>query len=497
MAKLPIIKQNEPTEAPRTGADIARDVARAAFQGATLGLSDEIYGAFKAFTSDKSFEEARKEVIEGLEAYRERDPVAAYGFEILGGLFTGGMGAMGVARTGMTLGKAAKLGAAEGAIGGAATGETAGERAAGAVIGAPLGAGLGAFAEKIMPTAKAGSKAMLERGYPLTMGQYYGDPLSSVEQKISLPFLQEGINTARRKPQQMFMNEAVNDALAPLGIKANPSLSGNELIDFVEMTISDAYQDVVPKAKLNTFEVDEVIEGIIEDNMKVGSFDADDVKKFRKEIADSFVKYKTDGELIGDSLKRSESKMSTKIRNARLRGDDIMQNALKKVQGAFRAEVSLQNKHLPDLQAVNKAFHKTRDIVKLSERRVGTGGEVTPSMLARERTKTLGRQSPEAMKARQAAEVLGATVPDTGSAGRFIASQAAGSPLKSIAGMLGLGLATSLYEFPSLGRQAARLPSGLLQASTAELARTPARMMADTPRLDITLDDRQRSLLGQ
>ena len=184
MAKLPTIKQNEPTEAPRTSADIARDIGRAALQGATLGLSDEIYGAYKAFTSDKSFEEARKEIIEGLEAYRERDPVAAYGFEIIGGLFTGGAGAMGVARTGMTLGKAAKLGAAEGAIGGAATGETMGERVAGAAIGAPLGAGLGAAAEKIMPVASAGAKSMLERGDPLPMWQYYGVPLSSVEQSV-------------------------------------------------------------------------------------------------------------------------------------------------------------------------------------------------------------------------------------------------------------------------------------------------------------------------
>ena len=59
----------------------------------TFGLSDEIYGAYKAFTSDKSYEDAANEIREGLARFKETDPVKAYGFEILGSLLTGGAGA--------------------------------------------------------------------------------------------------------------------------------------------------------------------------------------------------------------------------------------------------------------------------------------------------------------------------------------------------------------------------------------------------------------------
>ena len=55
MAKLPTQKKYAP-KMERGYGDIALDVGRAAAQGATFGLSDEIYGLYKSFTSDKTYE---------------------------------------------------------------------------------------------------------------------------------------------------------------------------------------------------------------------------------------------------------------------------------------------------------------------------------------------------------------------------------------------------------------------------------------------------------
>ena len=173
----------------RTTADIFRDIGRAAAQGATLGFSDELYGLYSEFMTDKDYDTAVAEVRKGLEQFRESDPVLAYGAEILGSMVTGGAGA--TRAVAGTAGREAlkRAGAASGleaGIYGAGTGETMEERALQAAISAPVGAATGVAGEFALPRLTSAARGLMGRktaegGYRLTPGQQFGGGLQKFE----------------------------------------------------------------------------------------------------------------------------------------------------------------------------------------------------------------------------------------------------------------------------------------------------------------------------
>ena len=453
---------------PRTTLDIYTDIARAAGQGLTLGFGDEMEAAVRSAFGDKSYPEIIKEIRTDIKTFQETDPYKAYGAEILGGLITGGYGAtrtIGTAVGKEAIKRAAKFGGADAAIYGAGTGETPEERLTGAAIQGPIGAVTAGLGQKIMPTLQEGAKSMLDRGYPLTMGQAFGGKIGSIEQKISTPFLQESIQEARRRPQQMFVAETIDEALSPLGKKVPKGMTGEDAVDFAEDAIQDAYESVVPKAKFDATAPNAKIEKILQTALSDKVFDADDLAKFTKKLNESYFRFMRNPDAGGKAFKEAESKLSAQIRSAVLKGENTEVRVLREIQNTIRDDFASQNPFLPDLQKANKAFRNMRPIVKLSDARAGMGGEFTPAALVKAETKGRARTSPEVVRAREARDVLGGTVPDSGTAGRLAVGDimTATTPRK----MLGLGaniVGSSLYEYPSLGRAAARGPSNLVKS---------------------------------
>ena len=95
----------------------AMDYARAAMQGVMFGFSDEGYGLFRgiydAAVEGKPFKEAytqaRDEVRKNLDDFREDDPLAAYGTEIIASLPMALLGGAGLAKAGISAGKVRDL----------------------------------------------------------------------------------------------------------------------------------------------------------------------------------------------------------------------------------------------------------------------------------------------------------------------------------------------------------------------------------------------------
>ena len=94
----------------------AGNLARAIGQGITFGFGDELEARFRALTGDRSYDEEVADIRESIEQFRETNPVAAYGSEIVGSIPTG-LGLAGLALRGGLRG-AAKIGALEGGING-------------------------------------------------------------------------------------------------------------------------------------------------------------------------------------------------------------------------------------------------------------------------------------------------------------------------------------------------------------------------------------------
>ena len=124
----------------------AGNLARAIGQGVTFGFGDEIEAGIRSLGSDRSYDEEVADIRKSISEFRETNPVAAYGSEIVGSIPTG-IGLAGLALRGGLKG-AAKIGALEGSIYGAGEGEGVEGTATSTALGAGLGAAGGKVAEK-------------------------------------------------------------------------------------------------------------------------------------------------------------------------------------------------------------------------------------------------------------------------------------------------------------------------------------------------------------
>ena len=159
-----------PLPEPKPGSlETLDDTIRMLANGATLGKAGEAVAGINAFLgigegktfgerfdSNLSVEDQRDAKI------REREPVAAFTAEMIGGVgtgfATGGTTLAGAKTLGGLVGRSAAIGTAAGAIAGA-EGETAGDRLTGALIGGGIGGGLGA----LIPLSVAGVKNVIQR----------------------------------------------------------------------------------------------------------------------------------------------------------------------------------------------------------------------------------------------------------------------------------------------------------------------------------------------
>lgn len=143
----------------------AGNLLRAAGQGVTFGFGDEIEALVRAAMSDRSYQEEVKDIREDIEQFRETNPVAAYGTEIVGAIPTGvGLG-IGLLRAGIGTGVrgAAKLGAIEGGIYGTGEGEGVEGTIKTAAIGTGIGAVGGVVGEKVVEAATPAAKRLYGR----------------------------------------------------------------------------------------------------------------------------------------------------------------------------------------------------------------------------------------------------------------------------------------------------------------------------------------------
>ena len=464
----------------RTYGDIFADIGRAAGQGATMGFSDELYGLVASYLSDKTYEEARDEIREGLERFKTTDPVKAHGAEIVSAIISAGVG--GAATLGAKIGTKAGagiFGALEGGLYGAGTAEEMSDIPAGVGVGMATGAIGGIAGQALTPKVTEKAKSLIKRGYPLTAGQAMGGTVKSLEEKMSLPFLREAIVEAQQRPVTMFRRETVQNALEGLNVKLPKNLEGEELVEFAEDQVSDAYEKVVPKLSIDTQPVSDYAATIAGKRKMAGEFADEDVTEFNKLIAGTFNRNVSDGKLSKQLLKDTESEISQEIRSL-MKGnasDRRLGRALREFQDNLRDEIAKQNPDVPDLQKINKAFARMKPITKAKESALGKGGQFTPTQLLRaQRQMGAPRTSPEVQMAREARDVLGVTTPSSGTAERMLGSR----PSTSLLGLAGAAIAEPLYS-TGIGQKTMR---GLLLPATGRAIQYGSPVAGQTGLLD-------------
>ena len=475
--------------AARTTADIFRDIGRAAAQGATLGFSDEMYGLYSEFMTDKDYDTAVAEIRSGLEQFRETDPVLAYGAEVLGSMVTGGAGAargVGSAVGREAVKRAAGVGALEAGIYGAGTGETPEQRAMQAAISAPIGAGVSAAGQALMPRVTEAARGLMARRtaegkYPLTPGQRLGGGVQRFEERLtSLPFTGELVGASLGKPMKIFRRDAVEQALGPSLAKKLPTgLEGNELVERASQIVSEAYDEVVPQLSINDAPFRDKAKRIL--GQATQRMTSKDVTEIQDIMRDLYLPSVKNGKISSNLLKDLESGFGAEARKMTGSSDPAIRRqgrVIKQMQDALRSEIASQNPDVPDLQMVNRAFASMRPLEKAKDAAVGAEGRFTPTQVLRQVKDRPAGTDLKAL-ARQAQPIITPVTGTSGTIERGLAAQIVRDPLGSLAGGAGFIPLSLMYGTGPVGRRAGvaayRAPGGLLRAG----APAAGEMIAD------------------
>ena len=375
---------------------------RAMFQGLMFGFSDEaeglLAGVYNAATSGKSFSEAYKEGRDNarkqLDQFREDDPLAAYGTEILSSLPAALAGGAGLARLGISAGKglgaAVGRGTVEGAIYGLGAGEgDAVDQAASTILGGATGAALtglvgGVLRSTVAPAPTKAAQELMDRGVKLTPGQQ--SPNSVIGMVDQAAGKIPSIRAAQMQAIPEFNRAAMNEALESIGKKVPNSLEGGDILMYGREAFEEAYEALkkdIEVPDLNSVKLSG--QQILDD---VNQISPKAAKKLRQEFQTllSYKGMKMRTRLDGDLFKEIDSRIGKRAaayqRQAQM-GQNV--DAADIAEGMFALQNNLRNALVgktpaatTKLRMTNQGYGKFK-IVQDAARRAG--GEFSPARL--------------------------------------------------------------------------------------------------------------------
>jgi hypothetical protein len=467
--------------------------------GARATVQNAFYGVKDLFT-DLSPKERRqidvnKQFLNNEENTAGR--VGGFAADVASFALPGGIAAKGIAKGVSMLPRAAQLAAGVGANAALDAGLSAaystGDRAEAAQSGL-LGSLGGQAAGKVLARTLGGvvkpseaGRRMMDQGVQPTIGQaadqgkWTGRTVRSIEERAqSIPIIGDIISKSRNRAVEegmrgstRYSNEAINAYRNVPGVNPLPPKAvGNELLKVVNENASAVYNNALSKA--GNIQVKGELPSIGDVNLsqlafaEAGSRGVDDAALQR--FIDTTVKPKIQGGTIdGDSWKLIDSKLgqlAAQFRNSadgdkRLLGDTYQQLQIfwrewleKSVDPAISKQVSAANAAWAKMLPLEKAAASAG-----ARRKAGTfSGEQLQSAVAaldKSRFDRASRYNPNdvARYANDAAEVLGNTVPDSGTAGRLLLGAGATGfalPFGAVPELaLAAGLTGSAYSRPA------------------------------------------------
>lgn len=308
---------------------------------------------------------------------------------------------------------------------------------AGAATGGALGGAVGGLSSLIGgANVSPAARDLMARGVPLTPGQILGGGANRLEQQLtSTPFIGSSIADARNRGIAAFNRSVYNDALDPLGVTVPANVpTGGAAVDHVRQTIGQAYDAIEPQALFNydgQFHRD--LTGIRNDMLAQGA--PQSVMDQFDNIVRGNITGKMDpqtGEMTGPQWGHTRSQLNTIVRNNTLgqptADQSALANGVSQLGDAVNSNVMRNSPAgLQDqLTAANQAYARYKTLEKAAgyTGARNSGNVFTPAQYSA----AVGARSTAAAKssntglnadlAQNAQQVLGTTVPDSGTAGR-------------------------------------------------------------------------------
>lgn len=316
--------------------------------------------------------------------------------------------------------------------------------ALGGAFGGALPAVTGAVARVVRPNASANPQlqALRAEGVRPTLGQTLGGLANNLEEKAtSVPILGDMIGAARRGAAADLNRAAFNRALKPVGATLPKGTVGRDAVQFTEDAISDGYNSLLPKLTVKADKSFSADLQNLQQMVNTGSLDPNAAKAFNRILQNDVLgKFKGQNALTGETFKAIESDLSNSIKRfAQSQDADqrLVGDALGEVQSSLRQLLQRSNPaQAKELGKLNTAWANFKRVQKASAALGAEDGIFTPAQL-QSAVKAADRSKDKASFARGNAlmqdlseagkTVLGNKVPDSGTAGRLLATGAAGT----------------------------------------------------------------------
>lgn len=431
-------------------------------QGLSFGFADEIEAFVRsAVDSNASYADTLKEVRNKINKFRRDNPVAAYGTEIAGAILpsiaaafipggqaltastVGRVGqaakAIGLGKKGQNIAKSAAVGASGSGVYGFGAGEGGFQnRSQNALTSAAIGAVANPAIQAVAPKITQSAKKLLDKGVQLTPGQAVGDSgligksLKTLEEKVSgnVFLIGDAVENALQRSRIGFNRAAVGEALKDINVKVPKNLDGRRLIAFGQSTLKSQYAKTLGKMKLT----DEAAM-----NSEISKLTNDLSDEIKKDITDRASRYITkkfaNGQMSGRNIKIAQTLLRRDIQRLQRSGAEVdaqKADALIDIKSVFSNELQKANpKQAPILNNIDKSYGKFEIVRNASLRRKVsedfTPGDLLQASAKSDTTKRLSNFAAGDARmqnfAQNAQNVIGNTVPNSGTAGRFDANR--------------------------------------------------------------------------
>ena len=481
-------------------------VTRAFGQGLTLGWGDEVEAFTRSTLGSDNYEESLKKVRDSLETFRKTNPVKAYSAEIAGSIlptFTpigaigkGIQGVKGLSAVGKGLQQVNKLGpvqratvqgGVEGGIYGAGVSKE-GERLKGAGVGAGFGVAGGGIFSYLLPKSSAAAEALRKKGVSTTAGQTFsegptGKVMKGFEESIT-SFLGFGGSVAAARLRglsdfnKLVMLEAVSPVLTNIErqalVKQISKENGNIAFSMVDDVMKQKYDEAVKQISLPIESVKK-LENSFKDILKVQFADiinpSDQIKAikiFNRQL-NKHAKLKsgsTGKTLDGENLKLFQTKMIEESKDFKKTGgiegkigeafselNDILDSEISKYGGdllpkARKAWAGL----VPVKIAVNKA-NKTEGIFSTKQflDSLKQSDTLTKTKTSTAKGKNIFNTKKGGNLPKLANEVMGSTIPDSGTASRLVSANLLGGGAKEMLKTFGFSIVGDIFYSAKFG----------------------------------------------
>lgn len=350
-----------------------------------------------------------------------------------------------------------------------------------AFVGAGAAGGMAALnrlARVVRPNVAPNVQALMNEGVTPTPGQILGGAWNRAESALtSVPIVGDAIQAGRTRAVADLNTAAFNRALKPIGEALPKGMAGRDAVEYVGDTLGKRYEAILPK--LNTQADDQFMADVINLRQMMGSGSIDPTKAAQFEsILNNQVLAKfmpgADGAptLTGQTMKGIESDLgalASKFRRSLDPDQQMVGDALMEVQSALRKNVQRSNPEFAgELKAINEGYANFKRVQRAaagvgSEEGVFSPAQLQSAVKAADRSKDKAQFAEGNALMQDLSEpgktVLGANLPDSGTARRMLTSVGAGGALAALspatlAGTLG---ASAIYSRPGQNALAALL----------------------------------------